>query len=413
MRRLVVVLVGLSALWPAPGAWAAGWCGTGVATADRPDIVTGAQVHAIYATPADGPDNFAAFANALADDTAAIDAWWRGQDPARTLRFDLARFPTCTGLDVTSARLSLTGATVASGGSGAFGAIVGSLGSLGYFHPFKRYLVYYDGPPFDPSVCGTASGQFDRGPSMAVVWLNACPDGPRDYVAAHELLHSLGALPAGAPHPCSVRDSGHACDSPLDILQPRLSGQPLASEVLDVNHDDYYGHAGAWQDIQDSVWLRRLDAPQQRLSLVLRGSGRVTSDLPGVDCGAACGTDWDAGSVLTLSAEGTARTRFIRWTGACSGVDDCVVTLAGARTATAIFGPVRIPVRVSTTGRGRVSCTPRCSPSFSAGRRLTLRAVAVSGWRFVRWSGACKGTSPVCRPATNFPVSARATFRRR
>jgi hypothetical protein len=413
VRSLVVAAAALTALWAAPGAWAAGWCGTGVATADRPDVVTGAQVHAIYATPADGVDNFGAFANALADDTVSIDAWWRGQDASRTPRFDLATFPACTGLDITFARLPQTGAAIASGGSGAFSAIVGSLGSFGYFHPFKRYLVYYDGPSFDPSVCGTASGQFARGPSTAVIWLNACSGGPRDYVAAHELLHSLGALPAGAPHPCSARDSGHVCDSPLDILQPRLSGQPLAAEVLDVNHDDYYGHSGSWPDMQDSIWLRRLDAPPQRLSIVLRGSGRVTSDLPGVDCAAACATGWDTGSLLTLSADGTTRTRFIRWSGACSGVDDCVLTLAGARTVTAIFGPSRIPVRVSTSGRGRVACTPRCSSSFSAGTRLSLRAVAVSGWRFVRWSGACKGTTPVCRPATNYAVSARATFARR
>jgi hypothetical protein len=248
---------------------------------------------------------------------------------------------------------------------------------------------------------------------MAVIWLNACSGGPHDYVAAHELLHALGALPDGAPHPCSARDSGHVCDSPLDILQPRLSGQPLAAEALDVNHDDYYGHSGSWPDIQDSIWLRRLDQPQQRLSIVLQGSGRVTSDVPGVDCAAACATDWDNGSLITLSAEGASRTRFIRWSGACSGAEDCVVTLAGARTATAIFGPSRIPVRISATGRGRVVCSPRCSSSFSAGTSLTLRAVPVSGWRFVRWSGACKGTSAVCRPATNFAVSARATFTRR
>jgi hypothetical protein len=146
---------------------------------------------------------------------------------------------------------------------------------------------------------------------------------------------------------------------------------------------------------------------------VLQGSGRVTSDLPGVDCTAACATEWDTGSLITLSAEGSPRTRFIRWRGACSGVDDCVLTLAGPRTVTAMFGPARIPVGVTTTGGGRVACTPRCSRAFPAGTRLTLRAVAAPGWRFVRWSGACNGTGPVCRPATNFAVAARATFRRR
>ena len=413
MRRLVVLAAALAALWASPGAWAAGWCGSGVATTDRPDAVTGAQVHAIYATPADGPDNFAAVANALADDTAAIDVWWRGQDPARTLRFDLATFPACVGLDVTFARLPRTGPSIAAEGVRGYGAIVEQIATLGYLHPFKRYLVYYDGPTSRSSICGTASGRFELGPSTAVIWVNACDDAPHDYIAAHELLHALGAAPPGAPHTCGVDDTGHVCDSPLDILQPRVSGMPLVEEVLDVGRDDYYGHSGSWRDIQDSIWLRRLDVSQHRLSIAFQGSGRVTTDLPGLDCTSACAADWDAGSLVTLTAEGTARTRFLRWRGACTGDLDCALAINGARTVTAVFGPTRVSVRVTASGRGRVACSPRCSSSFRAGTSLTLRAVAAPGWRFVRWTGACAGTRAVCRPATNFAVAARAVFRRR
>ena len=45
-----------------------------------------------------------------------------------------------------------------------------------------------------------------------------------------------------------------------------------------------------------------------------------------------------------------------------------------------------------------------------AGTPLTLRAVPTKGWRFTRWSGACRGTRKVCRPATDFALSVRATF---
>jgi uncharacterized protein (DUF779 family) len=42
-----------------------------------------------------------------------------------------------------------------------------------------------------------------------------------------------------------------------------------------------------------------------------------------------------------------------------------------------------------------------------------LRAVAAKGWRFVRWSGGCAGTRPVCSPKTDFALLVRATFRKR
>ncbi len=67
MRKVILALTVVAALWVAPGAFAA-WCGSGEAATDSPDVVTGRQVHAIVALPADAPDTFAANANLLADD---------------------------------------------------------------------------------------------------------------------------------------------------------------------------------------------------------------------------------------------------------------------------------------------------------------------------------------------------------
>ena len=53
---------------------------------------------------------------------------------------------------------------------------------------------------------------------------------------------------------------------------------------------------------------------------------------------------------------------------------------------------------------------PACSRSFLAGTSLTLHAVSAKGWRFARWSGACKGTRLTCTPTTNYTLSAHATF---
>jgi len=414
VRKLVVLAALAAALWAAPGAFAAGWCGTGESATDRPDASTGPQVHAVVVQPADGPDNFAADANRLADDVTSLTAWWVGQDPTRVPRFDLAAIPAGPCLDISYLRLldpasSLTGV----GASTAFNVIATALEASGFSNPYKDYYIYYDGPSVETDVCGTGAGEFDRGPTFAFVWLAGCPDIPSDSIGTHELLHTFGALPDGAPHACPG-DPGHPCDSPTDILYPyAATGITLAQQVLDFGHDDYYGHSGSWVDIQDSFWLHRLDVPVVPLSLGVTGVGDVSSDVPGVDCTASCTTQWDQGSLVSLAAEPVAGSRFIGWRGACTGNNGCSVTLSAGLAVSAVFGPTRIPVRVATAGRGRVECAPTCSKSFRAGSRLTLRAIPAKGWRFAAWSGGCKGRRATCVPPTNFALSVKATFRKR
>jgi hypothetical protein len=223
----------------------------------------------------------------------------------------------------------------------------------------------------------------------------------------------MGALPAGAPHACPD-DADHPCDAPfVDILSPYTDGRPLQQQVLDVNHDDYYGHSGSWNDLQDSFWLSHLNTPQVPLTIGFVGNGRVQSDLPGLDCDVGCTTQWDQDTTVFLSATPGAGLRFKRWTGACTGNGACSVALAQAQTVTAVFGPLTVPVTVKTTGKGSVRCTPVCSGTFSAGGPLSLRAVPANGWKFVGWSGGCKGSRPVCRPTTDSALTVRATFRRK
>jgi hypothetical protein len=385
---------------------------------DRPDAVTGPQVHAVVAVPADASDTFGAEAGRLADDVASLVGWWQGQDPTRVPRFDQALFGGVSCLDISFVRLSGSAATYANQGAGpTFNRVMSGLESNGVAAGYKKYLVYFDGPAVEDGVCGTGAGDFSSGPSYAVVWLAGCPDVATDAVAAHELLHSFGALPDGAPHACPAAHggTGHPCDSPTDVLYPfAVPGVALSAQVLDFNHDDYYAHSGNWFDIQDSLWLHRLDLPQFGVSVSLTGgAGTVQSDLPGIECRAACTTQWDQGSTLTLMATPAHNDRFLRWSGACTGRADCSLAIDRARSVTAVFGPLHIPVRVSAAGRGIVACTPRCTRSFSAGDPLTLRAVAAKGWRFSRWTGACKGAQPVCRPKTDYALAARAVFKRR
>ena len=56
---------------------------------------------------------------------------------------------------------------------------------------------------------------------------------------------------------------GHVCDVTNDLLNASLSGNELETHVLDAGRDDYYGHSGTWTDVQDSLFLERLDSPDR------------------------------------------------------------------------------------------------------------------------------------------------------
>lgn len=413
MRKAVVAITVVAALWLAPGAFAA-WCGSGESPTDRlPDRVTAQQVHAVVALPSDAPDTFASNADQVAGDVASMVSWWAGQDPTRIPRFDQALFNGTTCLDISVARLPEPTASFANmGADAAFRQIGRDLTAAGFDNPYKKYLVYFEGPSVEQDVCGVGGGDFQSGPSFAIVLTGGCPDVPTDVTATHELLHALGAVPPGDPH-CPA-DPAHVCDSPTDVLYPTIDGSPLQTKVLDYNHDDYYAHSQPWPDIQDSLWLHRLDVAPVTLAVVLSGAaGAVSSPLPGLDCTASCTTQWDPGALVPLNAEPAGSGRFIGWKGACTGRGTCLVTLAQSQSVTALFGPLRVPVRVTTSGKGTVACRPTCGKTVAAGNTLRLRAVPAKGWRFAGWAGACKGARRACAPATDHAVTVTARFTKR
>jgi hypothetical protein len=165
--------------------------------------------------------------------------------------------------------------------------------------------------------------------------------------------------------------------------------------------------------MQDSLYLHHTDAPAVPLALTISGSGQVLSDLPGVDCTANCTTQWDKGSNVVLSPTTSKKTRFVHWGGACSGEGTCVLQLNAATAATATFGPWTIPFKEGVTGKGTIVCVPGpCKHVLVAGNKLTLRATAGKGWKFLRWTGGCTGTSAICKPKTDFALAVHASFKK-
>jgi hypothetical protein len=395
----------------------AAWCGSASQTDRAPNGVAGNPIHWVYAIPSDGADNLAGLASVMQADAEQIDAWWRGQDPARTPRNDVAPFTCGMQLDITSIRIPRTSAEL-SPLQGRFSGIVDALDATGLDSSLTKYVVYFDGPTADANVCGQG-GSESSGFGVAVVYYRSCTGVSTAAVAVHEVLHTLGAVSRSAPHDCDGESSGHTCDNEADLMFPSIGGDPLSAKLLDPGRDDYYAHPGGWTDTQDSAWLVRLDA-QAPLTLTISGPGSVVANVPGLLCAASCTTTWNAGQPLALTATPRAGSRLVRWTGACSGSAACNVTVAAGASVGAVFASASFRLQVSVSGRGAVrsstagiTCRPRCSASFRSFSPVRLTATPAKGWKLRSWSGACRGARKTCTVPMSAATSARATFVRR
>ena len=397
----------------APVAQAA-WCGAAAQTDRVPNAVAGNPVHWVYVIPSDGADNLAGLASIMQSDAEQIDGWWRGQDPARTPRNDVASFSCGAQLDITTVRTSRSSTQLAPL-QGRFSAIVDALELAGLSTSTTKYVVYFDGPTVDSNVCGQG-GSDSSGFGAAVVYYRACVGVSTAAVTAHEVLHTFGAVSRAAPNDCADENSGHTCDDETDLMFPAIGGEALSSKLLDPGRNDYYGHMGGWTDTQDSPWLVRLDS-QAPLAVTISGTGSVSADVPGLLCRTSCTTTWNSGQRLALSATPGAGAKLVRWGGACTGAAGCVLGVTPGAAVTAAFAPASFRLSVAVSGKGAVrsskvgiTCRPRCSAAFPSFSPVALTATPARGWRFRSWSGACRGVKKTCTVPMSAATSARARF---
>lgn len=396
----------------APAAATATWCGTATDADRTPNVVAGNPVHWIYAIPFNATDRFPTVASLMQTDGEAIDAWWRREDPARTPRNDLTPLSCGAQLDLTSLRFGQ--------GSGqfesdfGFGQIIDSLEDSGFDSTATKYVVYYDGAVAEgeEDVCGRGGTLQGRRIWLAVVYLQACIGVSTATVAAHELLHTFGAVPDEAPNGCE----GHVCDDSRDLMYASLGDEPFEQKLLDVGRDDYYGHASFFDDSQDARWLVQLDR-QISLRVSVTGPGRVSSDLPGLDCARSCATTWNTDTRLRVTASPGAKAKLVRWSGACAGTGACRLTVAPGATVNALFAPRVLKLSVVVRGRGSVrssrggiTCRPRCAATLQSYVPVRLTATPAKGWRLRSWTGACRGSKRSCTVSMEKRTTARAVF---
>ena len=69
------------------------------------------------------------------------------------------------------------------------------------------------------------------------------------------------------------------------------------------------------------------------------GSGTVTSNVGGINCGATCSGAVGNGAPVTFTATPGANYQFMGWLGPCTGMGACQFTVNAATTVSATFGP--------------------------------------------------------------------------
>lgn len=162
--------------------------------------------------------------------------------------------------------------------------------------------------------------------------------------------------------------------------------------------------------------------PELTVEKLGSGSGKVTSDPPGIDCGPTCNATFVPGAVA-LTADPDPGFEFKGWGGACSGASlITVVTITNDAHCTATFTRRSSTLTVSKAGHGvgTVASTPRgidcdlaCpgqSADFDPGTVVQLTATPSSADAFTGWSGDCSGTATTTTVTVDVSKNCQATF---
>ena len=162
------------------------------------------------------------------------------------------------------------------------------------------------------------------------------------------------------------------------------------------------------------------------LAVSVSGSGQVTSNPAGIDCGSDCVETLAAGSSITLNATPASGAMFTGWGGDCSGsTPSCTLTMNAGRAVTASFTfstdppppAAQYTLSVSVTGTGSVSSTPAgiscgtdCTENYTDGTSVTLTATPGANQQFSGWTNACTGTQLTCTVSMSAARSVTASF---
>jgi hypothetical protein len=273
-----------------------------------------------------------------------------------------------------------------------------------------------------PGQAGSASFQVTSGTETGASSLYVIANGIASPAVAVTIVN-------GTALTVSVTGSGTVASNPTGINCPSTcsagfaSGTPVTLTATPANGWAFSGWSGACSGSAGCTVT--MNAPQSvtatfvqvfTLSATVSGSGSVTSSPTGITCPSTCSASFNAGTAVTLTATPANGFGFSGWSGACSGVGNCVVTMNAAQSVTATFATTQYTLNVSVSGNGTVtssptgiSCPSMCTMNYSSGTPVMLTAAPAGGATFNGWGGACSGNGS-CLLTMNSLESVTAMF---
>ncbi len=124
--------------------------------------------------------------------------------------------------------------------------------------------------------------------------------------------------------------------------------------------------------------------------------GKITSSAAGINCGADCAEVYKAGIQVTLAAVPDAGSKFIEWSGACSGLGACTITMDDDKNVNALFdidsGPAYTELSLSVSSEtilqgaastinvaGKLTRLPEVQGADLSGLAITFKLTAPDG----------------------------------
>ena len=173
--------------------------------------------------------------------------------------------------------------------------------------------------------------------------------------------------------------------------------------------------------------------PTYTVTLNKSGTGTVTSDPAGIDCGKICTASYLDGVQVTLTATPAEGFNFQGWSGACTGSAACVLKMTVDQTVNAKFvasmayalkitapastcppspywlcpPPGPLPGVVTSSPEG-INCGERnkaCKFAFGKDAVVTLTATPKYGYYFKNWVGCPTPDGPVCTVTVTQPTT--------
>jgi hypothetical protein len=227
---------------------------------------SGKRVQVMYVRASDAPDRYAASKAAIAAGAIDADRVFR-ESAAETSGTRRIRFVHDASCNLSILNVVLDPSALVAGNLGPTSS---ALRALGYTSTDRKYLAFVDhaADPADDVNCGIGSlvkwddqpgagNASNGGPGFARVGPNCW--NARNSVAAHELMHNLGAVQNSAPNWNGV---GHCLDDTdrmcYDQFQPGFVFNPTAclshERLFDCNHDDYFHTSPPVGSYLDTHW---------------------------------------------------------------------------------------------------------------------------------------------------------------